>query len=516
MNYVKDFEGGHSLNVAAVFEQQYDQYNAAFTGSTGFLTDGLSYNSLGLGANILVPFSTKNTKTTKSYIGRVNYAFQEKYLLSLSGRYDGASVFGANNPYAFFPSAAVAWRVNQEKFMSDFHQVSNLKLRASYGVTGSQAIPPYSALSQLNTNGSAYAINGMTLSPGVGLGRLGDPNLKWESTAQIDAGVDLGLFNERITVTADYYYKKTTDLLLNVPNALTSGYATTLKNVGSLENKGFEFNLQGMPFVNAFSWTTNFNLGINRNKVLELADGVTEISLGGPGLPNFGNTVFLEVGQPLGVLKGYIQDGIWGTAEAEQANNYASIPGAPKYVDQNNDGTIDSKDIVTMGTTFPKFTYGWSNTFSFKNVDLNVFLQGSEGNKIYNLSRVRNERTSSDADATSARILNRWTPQNQNTDVPSFAGSNSYEQLQSSRWLEDGSYLRIRNITLGYTLPNSLLSKANIAGLRVYTTAFNMFTFTKYTGYDPQASSGVDAYGGIDLATYPSQKSITFGVNLTL
>ena len=516
LNYQKGFNGGHDLNVVAVFEQQFEQYNSTFAGSTGFLTDGLTYNSLGLGANPLMPFSTKNTKNILSYIGRVNYGYQEKYLMSLSGRYDGASVFGANNPYAFFPSASVAWRVNKEGFMKGFDKLSNLKLRASYGVTGSQAIPPYSALSQLNTDGSAYAINGSTLSTGVGLGSLGDPNLKWESTAQVNAGLDLGVFNDRLQFTADYYRKKTSDLLLNVPNALTSGYGSILKNVGSIENKGLELNLQGSPIMGNFNWNTNLNFGINRNKVLALSEGVTEISLGGPGLPNFGNTIFLEVNQPLGVLKGYIQNGTWGTTEATEATKFGTIPGAPKYIDQNSDGKIDSKDITRMGNTFPKFTYGWNNTFSFKNLDLNVFLQGSEGNKIYNLSRVRNERSSSDADATSARVLNRWTEQNQNTDVPSFKGSNQYEQLQSSRWLEDGSYLRIKNITLGYTLPKSLLGKIKVAGLRLYATGFNLITFTKYTGYDPEASTGVDSRGGIDLATYPSQKSVTVGLNVSL
>ena len=326
----------------------------------------------------------------------------------------------------------------------------------------------------------------------------------------------MGFFNDRLQFTADYYRKKTSDLLLNVPNALTSGYGTILKNVGAIENKGIELNLQGNPIAGNFNWNTNFNFGINRNKVLALSEGVNEISLGGPGLPNFGNTIFLEVGQPLGVLKGYIQNGIWGTAEAAEATKFGTIPGAPKYIDQNLDGVIDSKDITRMGNTFPKFTYGWNNTFSFKNLDLNVFLQGSDGNKIYNLSRVRNERSSSDADATSARILNRWTEQNQNTDVPSFKGSNQYEQLQSSRWMEDGSYLRIKNITLGYTFPKALLGRAKVSGLRLYATGFNLFTFTKYTGYDPEASTGVDSRGGIDLATYPSQKSVTVGLNVSL
>lgn len=515
LSYQTTIANQHSINLTGVYEQQFEQFNSSFAGSSGFLTDALTYNNLGVGNSPQIPFSAKTTKTIKSYLGRAAYSFREKYLLSFSGRYDGASVFGENHKWGFFPSGALAWRVDKEEFMKTIDKISSLKVRTSYGITGSQAVGPYSSLSTLNT-ASPYAINGTSLSTGIGLGNLGNPDLKWEKTAQFDAGIDLGLFSERIQVTADYYHKKTTDLLLNVPVPLTSGYATVLKNIGAVENKGFEFNLGGSPFIGRFKWNTNLNFAINKNKVVSLANGAQEIPLGGPGLPNFGNTVFLVVGQPLGVFKGYIQDGTWSSAEAAKATSYGTIPGAPKYVDQDNNNTIDSKDIAIMGNAYPKFTYGWSNTVSFENFDLNVFVQGSRGNKIYNLSRVRSERASSDADATDARILNRWTPQNEHTDVPSFLGSQTHEQLQSSRWLENGSYLRVKNITLGYTLPRSILNRAKISSLRAYITGYNLFTSTKYTGYDPEASSGVDTFGGIDLATYPSQKSITIGLNITL
>ena len=519
LTYQKSFAGGHDLNIVAVVEQQFEQNNSAFAGASGFLTDGLSHNNLSIGGNQVVS-SYKNTRSIISYVGRINYGYKEKYLVSVSGRYDGSSVFGTNNPYAFFPSAAVAWRINKEDFMKNISSISNLKLRASYGVTGNQALPPYSALSQLGTSGFNYNISGSGVSTGVGLGTIADPDLKWESTSQVDAGLDLGLFNDRLQFTVDYYHKKTTNLLLAEELPLTSGYATKLVNVGSLENKGLELSIQGSPLVGKIKWNTGFNISFNQNKITSLVGRQTElIPTGQPLLPNFGNTSFLVVGQPIGTFKGYIQNGTWGTSAEDQAGEtkYSTKPGYPKYVDENNDGVIDSKDIVTMGNSQPKFSFGFTNTISYKGLDLNVFVQGVQGNKIYNLSRVRSERASSDADATGAAILNRWTPTNQNTSVPSFTGSNGYEQLQSNRWLEDGSYLRIKSLTLGYTFPQSLISKVKISALRLYVTAFNLFTFTKYTGYDPEASnSNVDATSGFDYATYPSIKSVSVGLNVTL
>ncbi len=441
LNYQKTF-GIHSLSVTAVYEQQREEYNDNFAGSKGFNTDALTYNNLGFGNSPSYPYSSRTTKTVQSVMGRVNYAFNDRYLLSFTGRYDGASVFGQDHKWGFFPSAAAAWRISNEDFFKDITQISNLKLRASYGLTGSQGVAPYTSLDQLNTS-SAYPINGTSLTPGVTLGIQGNPDLRWEKTAQADLGLDVGLLNNRIEFTVDLYQKKTSDLLLNVPLPLTSGYTSVLKNVGKVENKGIELSLGGTPVRGDLTWNTSANMAINRNKVLALSGG-NEITLGAPGLPNFGNTVFLTVGQPMGVLKGYIQNGTWGTAEADQATKYDAIPGSPKYVDQNNDGTIDDKDITSMGTTYPKLAYGWTNNFSYKNFDLNVFIQGVSGNQIYNLSRVYMDRTSSDADATSTRILDRWTPENQDTDVPSFAGTNKSERPQSNRWLEDGSYLRVK------------------------------------------------------------------------
>ncbi|GAC1593737.1 MAG: TonB-dependent receptor [Hymenobacter sp.] len=513
LTYQRTLAERHNLAVTAVYEQQREEYNSSFVGAKGFNTDALTYNNLGYGNTYGIPYSGRTSKNVQSFLGRLNYGYADRYLASFTGRYDGSSVFGANHKWGFFPSAALAWRVNNEAFLQDVAALTNLKLRASYGLTGNQGIPPYTSLTQLNT-AAPYPINGSSLSPGVTLGSLGNPDLRWEKTAQLDVGVDVGLFANRLQFTADLYQKRTSDLLLNVPVPLISGYPSVLRNVGEVENKGVELSLGGQPVVGAFKWNTTFNVAVNRNKVLAL-DGSPEITLGGPGLPNFGNTIFLTVGQPMGVLKGYIQNGTWGTGESALAKSYGAVPGSPKYVDQNGDGVLDDKDIVVMGNTFPKFNYGWNNTFSFRSFELNVLVQGVSGNKIYNLARVYTDRTSSDADATSARILNRWTPTNQNTDVPSFAGSQQAEKLQSSRWLEDGSYLRLKNITLSYNLPAAVLTATNLSAARLYVSGVNLVTLTKYSGYDPEARTGVDTYGGIDLASYPAQKSYTVGLNVT-
>lgn len=512
INYITTIAEKHDINITGVFEQQREVSNQSTAASQAFSSDATTYNNLGLGSKPQVPSSSHSRKDILSYVIRVNYTLNKNYLASFTTRYDGASVFG-NNKWGFFPSAALAWRVSGERFMAELPSISNLKIRVSYGITGSQAVSPYASLATLNTT-RPYALgNGLTVSNGVGLGRIENPSLRWEQTAQLNIGTDLGLLKDRILLNVDYYNKLTTDLLMNVPMPMMSGYTSSLQNIGSVENKGFEFNLGGDPFIGELSWNTAFNIAFNKNKVKELS-GPSEIAMGGTGFPDMGNTVYLIVGQPIGILKGYIQNGIWGTDEAETAASYGTIPGAPKYVDQNNDGKITVEDITIMGSTLPKFTYGWNNTLSYKNFDLNIFIQGSKGNKVFNLTRIRSERSSSDADAGSRRILNRWTPDNQDTDVPSFEGSRGYEQLQSSRWLEDGSYLRIKTITLGYNLPTALLSKIKISSARLFVSGVNLFTFTQYSGYDPEASTDVGVFGGIDMAPYPSQKSITTGINV--
>lgn len=511
----------HHLIVTGVFEQQYTETNSNAISSMGFLTDVVSYNNLGLGDIPDIPSSERTSRSIESFVGRINYGFQGKYLVTATGRYDGASVFGANNKWGFFPSVALGWNMGNEAFMQNIPAISKLKLRASYGITGSQAVEPYSSLSLLVTGTDAsYPINGTEeLTSGVILGRLGNPDLKWEKTAQLDIGADISLFKGRIELTADYYEKVTEDLLLNVPMPLTSGSGSILRNVGSVGNKGVELYIGGFPVDNnTLKWESGFNISFNRNKVISLLDD-QPINLGRPeGFPGFGsNTISLEIGQPMGLFKGYQTNGTWSTAEAEEAALYGAIPGQQKYIDQNNDTIINPQDIVIIGNAQPDFTFGWNNTFTYKNFDLNIFIQGVQGNDIYNISRVRMETSNTDSEVTLRTALNRWKPDNQDTDMPSFTAMlhPSY-QTQSDRWLEDGSYIRLKTLTLGYQLPKSLLARMRISQARFYLSGTNLFTITNYSGYEPEASaSNVDRFAGVDLATYPSQKTYTVGLNIT-
>lgn len=514
LTYEKELAVDHNLKLTGVVEQQVEQTSGSFAGARGYSTDALTYNNLSLGKNPQVPTSFRNTRSLLSYLGRVNYGYKDKYLLTVSLRADGSSVFGANHKWGQFPSAAVGWNIAHEPFMSSLkNQISDLKLRASYGTVGNQAIQPYQSLATLNTS-SSYPINGLTLSTGVGLGGPANPDLRWEKTTQTNIGLDAALLGGRIDVTIDYYNKQTADLLLAVPLPMAAGgNGSVLKNAGSVENKGWEVYLGGRPLKQGSLWQTGLTFALNRNKVLSLAEGQNEILLGNPGLPGFAKSLWLEVGQPLGLYRGYQYDGVWKSSEVEQAKKFGAVPGDSKYIDQNNDGAINEKDIVNIGNAQPRFSFGWNNSFAYKGFDLNLFIQGVQGNHIYNLSRVRFEASNGDADATSRKILNRWTPQNENTDVPSFKGSND-GRLNSSRWLEDGSYIRLKNVSLGYTLPIKPSQAAYLQQCRVYISATNWLTWTKYSGFDPESSAGVDTRAGVDLATYPAQKSITIGLNL--
>jgi TonB-linked SusC/RagA family outer membrane protein len=514
ITYEKRFNDAHDLKITALYETQVEKYNESSIDATGFITDAVTYNNLALAENSNV-FSAINRRDLESFLGRINYGYKDKYIVTLTGRRDASSVFGANNKSGFFPSASIAWNVSKENFLKDSNVITNLKLRGSYGQVGSQAVSPYTSLAQLAT-GNNFSFNG-TNTVGVALDtRAPNPDLKWETTIQSDFGIDAEFWNGRLFVTVGYYKKNTEDLLLEIPLAQSAGFATKLVNIGEVENKGIELSIGAAPIqTDNFRWKTNFIFSSNDNKVVSLTNGQTEQLVGNPGLPNFDNTIWLEVGQPLGLFRGLVQDGVWSTSESTEAAAVGAFPGAPKFVDQDESGDIGAGDVVNIGNAQEDYTFGWDNTFSYKNFDLNVFIQGVEGNEIYNLGRIRTDVSSGDSDATSLEILNRWSPTNENTNVPSFAGSDAFPQLNSDRWLEDGSYIRFKNISLGYTFDDSLLEKLKISSLRLYASGTNLITITNYTGYDPEARTDTDSRAGIDLATYPSQKTYTLGLDIT-
>ncbi|TLX71673.1 TonB-dependent receptor [Labilibacter sediminis] len=511
LTYEKLFNEKHRLKLTGVYEQQVTEFNSNYSSASGFLTSSVTYNDLSLGSMPGTPYSYRSEESMQSFMGRVNYAYKDRYSISLTGRSDAASVFAENNKQAFFPSAGFAWNISQEEFMSNIEVVDNLKLRGSYGSVGNAAISPYQSLSQLVT-GSFYSFDGDNLNNGVSLStQAPNPDLKWETTKTLNVGVDLMMFRNRFSITADYYKKNTEDLLLERALYHASGFQTQLVNAGEVLNEGFEFAISGTPIQTGdFSWTSGVTFSRNRNEVLALNEGQSEMRLGGAGLPGFSDAIWLEVGQSIGLIRGVEYDGVWKSDEAILAAVYGVEPGSPKYVDQNNDGVINNEDVVNIANALPDFTYSWNNTFVYKNLSLNVFMTGSYGNDIYNLGRSRMEGT----DGLSTALLNTWTPDNEDTDIPGHDPKGIFRN--SDRWVEDGTYLRIKNITLGYTLPESFTQKLRIGSARIYATGTNLFTFTNYTGFDPEAnnSNGSDTFAGVDLASYPSQKTYTIGLDI--
>lgn len=543
LTYTKKLFGKSDLTVTGVAETQLFMGNGTAINASGFSSDLTGINDLG-GASLINSRSNYNTKQTlNSYLGRVNYIWDNKYMLTASIRADGSSVFGANNKWGYFPSAAVAWRVSEENFLKNSRVISDLKIRGSWGETGNQAIDPYSSLATVGSGFNYGYLGDGSTSIGYLLTRAANPGLKWETTAQTDIGLDIGFFGNRLTATVDVYRKKTTDLLLNKQVEAYTGFASILSNVGSIENKGLEISLGGMPVSKGgFSWITSANISFNRSKVLALTEGSTFLPIitnsgGGYNFYRGGNNSLkqIRVGEPMDQLIGYVVLGTWGAKEAAEAARYGQMPGDQKFLDVNNDGRItragDGQEVI--GNAQPDFIYGWHNSIRYKGFDLTFLLQGTYGNDIFNAVRIKTETA---VNGTSSNLNNRWTPGNENTDVPAFNSTRERNALQLgpntttdatggidnrwSRWVEDGSYLRMRNITLTYSLPKSILDRIRVTGISVYVTAANLFTITKYTGYDPEVSSfnrgpRVRAGGlGIDLSNYPVAKTYTFGINL--
>lgn len=537
LTYTNTFNNKHTLTLTGVAEQQLIQSKSSFIAAQGFFSDETGINDLGGASQINQRFNSQTKQVLNSFLGRVNYIFDEKYMITASYRADGSSVFGANNKWGYFPSAAVAWRISQESFLENINAISNLKLRGSWGKTGNQAIQPYQTLATV-ASGFNYPYNGNSSADiGFALGRAANPNLKWETTEQTNVGLDMGFFSERLTATVDIYKKLTTDLLLNKQVEAYTGFTTILSNVGSIQNKGLEISLGGKPLSDTkLSWNTAVNISFNRSKVLTLLDDsplIIRTSTGG-GYQIWGSGFslkYLQVGQPLDQMRGYTNLGTWSEAERAEAKKMGQAPGEAKWKDVNNDGRITraGDGLEVIGNASPNFIYGWNNNIRFSDFDLTFLVQGSYGNDIFNAVRIKTENPSN---GLSANLNNRWTIDNQNTDVPVFLSSRERNALElgpnqtagigvdqrSSRWVEDGSYLRMKNITLSYSIPTKVISKIGISRLSAYITSVNLFTITRYSGYDPEVSS-FNAGGagglGIDLSNYPTARSYLFGINLT-
>jgi TonB-linked SusC/RagA family outer membrane protein len=514
LTYTKTFNKIHNLTALVGYTQQVNHSENSYAASRNFVNDNLGTGNLGSGSVALVPSSGIGTWGLESYLGRINYGFNEKYLLTASFRADGSSRFGANKRYGFFPSMALAWRASEENFIRNVKSISDLKVRATIGTTGNQDgignFPAYSLLSTQN-----YVL-GNIVSTGIGPNQIANPDLSWETTTQSDIGVDLGLFGNRITVTADAYLKRTKDLLLAVTIPSSSGFSSAIKNLGKVENKGFELSISSHNLDGAFKWNTDFNYAINRNKILDIG-GAPQIFAGDvANIAQNVNSGIIRVGEPLGSFYGYVTDGLYQSTDELSALVDASArkPGDRRYKDLNGDKKIDDNDRTIIGRAQPKFIGGISNTFSYKGLDLTVFFQGVYGNKILNANRFEleylNGTTNQDRD-----MLNRWTPTNTNTDIPRASTTRPANRI-STRQIEDGSYLRLKNVQLAYNLPASVTKSIHVQGIRFYVTAQNYLTWTKYSGYDPEVNRfGQESRSqGFDYASYPAAKTLIFGLNV--
>ncbi|WP_158624858.1 SusC/RagA family TonB-linked outer membrane protein [Gynurincola endophyticus] len=502
----------HEGDVVAGITFQETYFNNVSATAKGFVDDHFKFNNLGLGQIQEPSASTSDKASLNSYFLRLNYQYDRKYLFTFTGRVDGSSRFGADNKYGFFPSASVAYRLSEENFIQNIPAISDLKLRVSYGITGNQEIGSYSSLAKLN---GVYAVLGDERQVGIVPTSIANRNLRWERTGQFNAGIDAGFFNNRVLFTADYYYKKTTDLLLNAQIPYSSGYTSAITNAGAISNEGLELavNAQAIQGKN-FRWTTNFNISFNRNKVLDLGENNEIITNG--YLFYFGSYSVARVGHPIGMFYSYQNAGIW--QEGDDIKNSAqpgARPGDQKIVDVNNDGMINANDRTIIGNPHPDFIAGFSNDFSYKNFDLNILITGSYGNKILNEAYIDYKFPNGTTNITRDTYRNAWTPGNP-TNTHTRMGAD-IAPLTSSMYLEDGSFLRIKNVTFGYNLPAKLLEKTKLNRLRVYATVQNLWTFTKYTGYDPE----VNLFGlnplllGYDYSFYPQARTFLMGVSVS-
>ncbi|WP_343674909.1 TonB-dependent receptor [Chitinophaga sp.] len=525
--------GRHHLNAIAVFERQpANNFGESQKGNQ-------STNDIEtlVGATNVSAYSSTTATLIQSYIGRLNYEFGEKYLLSAAIRRDGLSVWAPGKKFQSFPSFSVGWRIDQESFMKPVTAVSELKLRGGWGVTGLNAIGIFPALQNsilaneypwqaiVQANGATYPF-GNTISVGNAsyYNQLTSANLEWEKTKQVNVGVDLGLFDNAITFTAEWYRRMTDNLILTIPTPLSFGYGGegTQLNAASMKNTGVDLALGYNKRRGVFRWNVNANIGFIRNKVLHLNTPNATIDAGSDADFGNGNITRTVAGQPIQSFYGYVTDGIFqNQSEVDKGpvqlpgNDPAksTAPGDIRFKDLNGDGAITSADRTFLGSYIPKYSYSLNYNANWRQFDLSVFFQGVQGNKIFNGTRVLREGMARLFGAGTA-VLDAWTPEHTNTNIPrAISGDPNTNLRVSNRWIENGSYLRLKNLMIGYTLRNGAIRY--ISSFRVYVSSQNLLTFTKYKGWDPEiGSKNTTLTNGIDYGQYPAARSFQLGLQV--
>lgn len=512
-NYTRKIND-HNISALAGFIISREKTDNLSKSSHDFSRASNGNTQVGSGAVQSIPTPNFVQKSHISYIGRVNYSYKDKYYITSNFRADGSGQFSAQNRWGYFPSFSTGWRISQEEFLKNSAVISDLKIRAGWGLVGNDRAAPYAWYGLVDTISNKYLIGGTThtaFTPST----LENTDLRWEKTSQFDIGLDLAVLDNRISFTADYYYKKTTDILLDVPQPTSTGYSSALQNAGSLENKGFEFQVSSRNIVSSdFRWNTDFNISFNKNKVLSIIGTTIHSGAINPAGDEF-NTAIVQEGKPLGSFYGKTSLGV------------DPATGDIKFM-QTANGESDSVGII--GNANPKFIYGFTNSFAYKNFTLDIFLQGVQGNQIMNATRILTESMALTMNQ-SASVLNRWKNPGDITDMPRVTpnGRGDIENAwansnPSTRYLENGSYLRVKSLTLGYTINPSVLSRLRIERCMIYFTAENLLTFTKYTGFDPEVSAfsanGQDAKNqntapGVDFGTYPQSRDFVLGVKIS-
>lgn len=529
--YNRTFNKKHNLNATLGTSWDLYSYYSKQVGTQGFGFDNNGW-ILQDGTKLLTPQSAKMDATTFSLIARAAYTFDSKYFLTATFRRDESSRFADNNKFAYFPSVGVAWKISGENFLRDSKVISNLKIRYSYGSSGNAGIRPYQSLRLFE--GTNYPF-GDSVEPGYGVGGTtpGNENLKWETTYQHDLGLDLQLFN-KVNIEADFYSKRTSDLIQSKDLAPSSGYTSVLYNVGGVTNKGvdFSFNWNVMNNKN-FSWSVNGNFAVNTNKVTSIGG---ETSIFPNVLWNDLRPFIIVPGRPIGQLYGFVEDGIWSSREEVIASDQfqKKYPGYTtesnveatellikqkwvgevKIKDLDGNGSIGDEDQTYIGNVNPDFIYAFGMNFAYKGFDLSFLFNGVVGNDIINMASLRNNNVGQTRNLPKSILNNAWVP-GSNGKNPKVYTTNSRDLYFSRRYIEDGSYLKLRNVSLGYTHQKPF---NGIGSIRVYVSMNNMLTFTKYSGYDPEVNSfGSKASArGVDAGGYPQSRQISFGINLTL
>jgi TonB-linked SusC/RagA family outer membrane protein len=505
LTYTKNFKK-NNLTALAGFVVSQNDLNTSNINAKGF--GGSAIQTVN-GGSTRTATAGITQRRNAAFLSRVNYGYDDKYLLTANFRADASTVFSAtDNVWGYFPSFSAGWRISKEDFFTGLDFINDLKIRAGYGEVGNDQVGNYASYGLVSAG--AFYVYGGDVVPGTSPVTLENKNLKWETTKQTNFGLDFAFLDNRILFTTDYYIKKTTDMLLNRPIPASVGLpsSTATKNIGEMENRGFEFQVtsHNLNSQNELKWTTDFNISFNKSKIISLDGGTIKVG----NISDRGSVAIAQEGQPLGLFFGYISDGV------------DPATGDMIYRDLDESGTVSDGDKTIIGNANPKYTFGLTNTFTYKGWSFSFFFQGVQGNDIFNATRIETEGLSMETNQL-ATVLDRWTTPGQITEIPRATYGDFTNSLISSRFIEDGSFVRLKSLSLGYELPKSIISKLNMSRLYLYISSENLLTFTIYSGFDPEVS----VYGlssnntekniapGVDYGTYPQSRDFLVGLNVT-